>query len=70
MRSTLPRKISKMDVEIGKMHRELAKLYEERARLMQSNNFKVTTDTSDIDFPADIIEELVNEEKPRKKAKK
>ncbi len=75
MRSTQLKQVSQMDVQIGKMHRELAKLYEERARMMQNvpqvkevRTFKSAA--SEIDFPDEIIEELVNEEKPRKKAKK
>lgn len=71
MRNTVSKKVSKMDLEIGKMHRELAKLYEERAKLMQTS-FKPAKNTSDIDFPDEIIDELVREldEKPRKNAKK
>ncbi len=65
--STLTKKVSKMDVEIGKMHRELAKLYEERAQLMR--NSKSMADI-EFDFPEDVIEELVKEVKPAKKAKK
>lgn len=72
MRSTVSKKVSKMDVEIGKMHRELARLYEERAKLMQKPAFSVKSNTSELDFPEEIIEELINEEKPRmaKKARK
>ncbi len=68
MRSTITKKVSKMDMEIGKMHRELAKLYEQRAQLMQSN-VKAFKTATDIDFPDEIIEELANA-KPVKKAKK
>lgn len=70
MRNTQLRQVSKMDLQIGKMHRELAKLYEERARVMQSAKIQTFSRNSDIDFPDEIIDELVNEEKPRKKAKK
>jgi hypothetical protein len=62
------KEVSKMDVQIGKMHRELAKLYEERARLMQKKMVGIVT-ASELDFPDEVIEELVNE-KPAKAAKK
>lgn len=64
------KQVSKMDVQIGKMHRELAKLYEERARLMQ-NSFTPAKTTSEIDFPDEIIDELVSEieDKPKRARK-
>ncbi len=68
MRNTQLKQVSKMDLQIGKMHRELAKLYEERAKMMQADKIQTFSTPSDIDFPDEIIEELVNEEKPRKKA--
>jgi hypothetical protein len=69
MRNITAKKVSQMDVQIGKMHRELAKLYEERAKLMQSQKISYST-TSDIDFPTDMIDELVKEGKKASRGKK